>query len=60
MTQEKLQKLTLEQKCDVAQKEMDDMREDLEKLKDTSERVILNLKVSEKPMAVNEIRIWRP
>lgn len=47
MTQEKLQKLTLEQKCDVAQKEMDDLREDLEKLKDTSERVILNLKVSD-------------
>lgn len=47
MTQEKLQKLTLEQKCDVAQKEMDDLREDLEKLRDTSERVILNLKVSD-------------
>ena len=47
MTQEKLQQLTMEQKCDVAQREMDEMRDDLEKLNDTSERVMLNLKVTE-------------
>ncbi|KAG5273862.1 hypothetical protein AALO_G00156420 [Alosa alosa] len=46
MTQEKLQKLTLEQRCDVAQKELDDMREDQEKFKETSERVIFNLKAT--------------
>lgn len=45
MTQDKIQRLTLEQKCDVAQREMDEMREDLQKLKNTSERVMLNLKV---------------
>ncbi|XP_012688525.2 coiled-coil domain-containing protein 113 [Clupea harengus] len=46
MTQEKLQQLTMEQKCDVAQREMDEMRDDLEKLNDTSERVMLNLKAT--------------
>ncbi|KAL2093680.1 hypothetical protein ACEWY4_010992 [Coilia grayii] len=46
MTQEKLQQLTLEQKCDVALREMDEMREDLEKLKNSSERMILNLKAT--------------
>ncbi|XP_063052989.1 coiled-coil domain-containing protein 113-like [Engraulis encrasicolus] len=46
MTQDKIQRLTLEQKCDVAQREMDEMREDLQKLKNTSERVMLNLKAT--------------
>ncbi|KAJ7997807.1 hypothetical protein DPEC_G00215960 [Dallia pectoralis] len=38
--------LTLEEKCDVAQRELDDMREDLEKLKESSERVLHNYKAT--------------
>lgn len=43
---EQLQRLTLEQKCDVAQRELDETKEDLEKLKESSERVLHNYKVN--------------
>ncbi|XP_019895792.1 coiled-coil domain-containing protein 113 isoform X2 [Esox lucius] len=40
MAVEQLQCLTLKQKCDVAQRELDEMTEDLDKLKESSERVL--------------------
>uniref|UniRef100_A0A673X4L7 Cilia- and flagella-associated protein 263 n=1 Tax=Salmo trutta TaxID=8032 RepID=A0A673X4L7_SALTR len=43
---EQLQRLTLEQKCDVAQRELDETKEDLEKLKESSERVLNNYKAT--------------
>ncbi|CDQ59511.1 unnamed protein product [Oncorhynchus mykiss] len=43
---EQLQRLTLEQKCDVAQRELDETKEDLEKLKESSERVLHNYKAT--------------
>ncbi|XP_018594951.1 cilia- and flagella-associated protein 263 isoform X1 [Scleropages formosus] len=44
--QERLQRLTVEQKCEVAQKELDEMRGDLQKLKATSERVLNNYRAT--------------
>ena len=38
-------KLTAEQKCDIAQRELEELKEDIEKLKDESERVLDNYKV---------------
>ncbi|KAL6480799.1 hypothetical protein MHYP_G00118320 [Metynnis hypsauchen] len=45
-SQERSQCLTLEQKCDIGQRELDEMRDDLEKLKETSERVVHNYKAT--------------
>lgn len=38
-------RLTTEQKCDIAQKELDDLKEDIEKYRDNCERVIDNFRV---------------
>ncbi|KAL7862687.1 hypothetical protein SRHO_G00116710 [Serrasalmus rhombeus] len=45
-SQERSQRLTLEQKCDIGQRELDEMRDDLQKLKETSERVVHNYKAT--------------
>ncbi|MGH0121798.1 UNVERIFIED_CONTAM: hypothetical protein FKN15_068784 [Acipenser sinensis] len=44
MTAERLVRLTVEQKCDVAQRELEEMRDALERLKEGSERVLGNYK----------------
>ena len=38
-------KLNAEQKCDIAQRELEELKEDIEKLKDDSERILDNYKV---------------
>ena len=38
-------KLNAEQKCDIAQRELEELKEDIEKLKDESERILDNYKV---------------
>ena len=38
-------KLTAEQKCDIAQRELEELKEDIDKLKDESERILDNYKV---------------
>lgn len=40
-------KLTAEQKCDIAQRELEEVKEDIEKLKDESERILDNYKVQD-------------
>jgi len=39
-------KLTAEQKCDIALRELEELREDIQKLKDESEKILDNYKVS--------------
>jgi hypothetical protein len=39
-------KLTAEQKCDIAQRELEELKEEIEKLKDESERILDNYKVN--------------
>ncbi|RXM29581.1 Coiled-coil domain-containing protein 113 [Acipenser ruthenus] len=46
MTAERLVRLTVEQKCDVAQRELEEMRDALERLKEGSERVLSNYKAT--------------
>lgn len=38
-------KLSAEQKCDIAQRELEELREEIDKMKDDSERIIDNYKV---------------
>ncbi|XP_036423671.1 coiled-coil domain-containing protein 113 [Colossoma macropomum] len=45
-SQERSQRLTLEQKCDIGQREVDEMRDDLKKLKESSEKVVHNYKAT--------------
>ena len=40
-------KLTAEQKCDIAQRELEELRDEIEKLKDESEKILDNFRVSE-------------
>ncbi|MGH0115781.1 UNVERIFIED_CONTAM: hypothetical protein FKN15_046966 [Acipenser sinensis] len=46
MTAERLVRLTVEQKCDVAQRELEEMRDALERQKEGSERVLSNYKAT--------------
>lgn len=39
-------KLTAEQKCDIAQRELEELRDEIEKLKDESEKILDNFRVS--------------
>lgn len=39
-------RLNTEQKCDIAQKELDDLKEEMEKYRDNCERVIDNFRVN--------------
>lgn len=49
---DKLLLLTAEQKCDIAQRELEELREDLDKLKEDSERVLDNYRVREKRFVI--------
>ena len=40
-------KLTAEQKCDIAQRELEELRDEIEKLKDESEKILDNFRVSQ-------------
>jgi hypothetical protein len=40
-------KLSAEQKCDIAQRELEELREDIQKLGDESEKILDNFKVSQ-------------
>ena len=42
---DKLLRLTAEQKCDIAQRELEELRYEIDKLKDESERVLDNYRV---------------
>ncbi|KAL4623506.1 coiled-coil domain-containing protein 113 isoform X1 [Arapaima gigas] len=44
--EERLQRLTVEQKCEVAQKELEEMRGDLDRLKASSQRVLTNYRAT--------------
>ena len=39
-------KLSAEQKCDIAQRELEELRDEIEKLKDESEKILDNFRVS--------------
>ena len=41
-------KLTAEQKCDIAQRELEELRDEIEKLKDESEKILDNFRVSDR------------
>ncbi|XP_043918171.1 coiled-coil domain-containing protein 113 [Protopterus annectens] len=43
---ERLQQLTVEEKCDIAQRELEDIKEETEKLKENSQRVLNNYKAT--------------
>lgn len=47
-------RLTTEQKCDIAQKEMDDLKDEIEKLKEDSEKVVDTYKVNTQIYDCNE------
>lgn len=51
-------KLTAEQKCDIAQREIEELREEIERLKDESERILDNYKavMEEADVRIVEIR----
>ncbi|KAI4893377.1 hypothetical protein NFI96_022499, partial [Prochilodus magdalenae] len=57
-SQERSQRLTLEQKCNVGQRELEEMRDDLEKLRESSERVVHNYKatIEEADIRLTEVR----
>ena len=38
-------KLSAEQKCDIAQRELEELRDEIEKLKDESEKILDNYRV---------------
>ena len=40
-------KLTAEQKCDIAQRELEELRDEIEKLKDESEKILDNFRVGQ-------------
>lgn len=45
-------KLSAEQKCDIAQRELEELRDEIEKLKDESEKILDNFRVSHKVVDV--------
>ena len=47
MTLSRHLKLTAEQKCDIAQRELEELRDEIEKLKDESEKILDNFRVSD-------------
>ncbi|CAK8685258.1 unnamed protein product [Clavelina lepadiformis] len=55
---DKLLRLTAEQKCDIAQRELEELRYEIDKLKDESERVLDNYRASleEAELRVTEIK----
>ncbi|XP_072519957.1 cilia- and flagella-associated protein 263 [Salminus brasiliensis] len=57
-SQERSQVLTLEQKCGIAEREMEEMRDNLEKLRESSERVLDNYKatIEEADIRLVEVR----
>ncbi|XP_015223432.1 cilia- and flagella-associated protein 263 [Lepisosteus oculatus] len=56
-TAERLQRLTVEQKCDVAQRELEETREDLGRLKEASERVLNNYRATTEEADIRLVEI---
>jgi len=46
-------KLTAEQKCDIAQRELEELRDEIEKLKDESEKILDNFRVGQQIVLIN-------
>ncbi|XP_078491712.1 cilia- and flagella-associated protein 263-like [Ciona intestinalis] len=55
---DKLLRLTAEQKCDIAQRELEELRDDIDKLKDESERILDNYRagLEEAELRITEIK----
>lgn len=45
-------KLTAEQKCDIAQRELEELRDEIEKLKDESEKILDNFRVGQQILLI--------
>lgn len=50
-------KLTAEQKCDIAQRELEELRDEIEKLKDESEKILDNFRVGQQIILIKKTLI---